>query len=87
MTKNDWQGLWAILWRVLIFVPILGILGLALLVLVIAAFVAPPIYSVFAFLTDDWICGIMALAVWVVVLRFRRPILRWTLEGIEHASL
>ena len=87
LTKNDWKGLWAILWRVLIFGPVLGILGLVLFFLVIAAFVAPPFYAGFAFFAGDWIFGIIALAVWAVVLRFRRPILRWTLEGIEHVGI
>jgi hypothetical protein len=87
LTKNDWKGLWAILWRVLIFGPILGILGLALLLLVIAAFAAPPLYAALAFITGDWLFGIAALLAWFVVLRFRRPILRWTFEGIEYASI
>ncbi len=87
LTKNEWKALWAILWRVLIFGPILGVLGLALLLLVIAAFVVPPVYAAFALSTGDWIFGLMALVAWSVVLRFRRPILRWTLEGIEYASI
>ncbi len=87
LTKNEWKALWAILWRVLIFGPILGVLGLALLLLVIAAFVVPPVYAAFALSTGNWIFGLMALVAWGVVLRFRRPILRWTLEGIEYASI
>ncbi len=87
LTKNEWKGLWAILWRVLIFGPILGILGLALLLLVIAAFVAPTPYAALAFLTGDWLEGAAALLGWLVVLRFRRPIVRWTFEGMEYASI
>jgi hypothetical protein len=87
LTKNEWRGLWAILWRVLIFGPILGILGLALLLLVIAAFVAPPPYAALAFLTGDWLKGSAALLGWFVLLRFRRPILRWTFEGMAYASI
>ena len=85
--EKDWKGLWAILWRVLIFGPILWFLGLALLFVVIAAFVAPPIYAALAFFTGDWLFGIGALIPWFVVLRFRRPILRWTFEGIEYGSI
>ena len=87
LTKNEWKGLWAILWRVLIFGPILGLFGLAWLVAVIAAFVAPPIYAALAFFDGDWFYGIAALSGWALVLRFRRPILRWTLEGIEYAGI
>ncbi len=87
LTKNDWKGLWAIFWRVLVFGPVLWVLGSALLLLVIAAFAGPPIYAAGAFISGDWIFGIMALAVWAVVLRFRRPILHWTLEGIEYGGI
>jgi len=87
LTKNDWKGLWAILWRVLIFGPILWILGFALLLLVTGAFVAPPIYAAVAFFSGDWLFGIAAIIAWFVVLHFRRPLLRWTFEGIEYAGI
>jgi hypothetical protein len=85
--RTDWKSLWSILWRVLFLGPIFGLLGLALLVLVISAFAAPPLYAVLAFVGSDWWFGIMAVAVWAMVLYFRGPILRWALEGIEYASL
>ena len=87
LTKNEWRGLWAILWRVLIFGPILGVVGLALLVLVMAAFVAPLPYAALAFLTGDWLRGTAALLGWFVVLRFRRPIFRWTFEGMAYSNI
>ena len=87
LTKDDYKGLWAVLWRVLILGPILWILGLALLVLVMGAFVAPPLYAALAFFTGDWVFGVAALIGWFVVLRFRRPLLRWALEGIEYAGI
>jgi hypothetical protein len=87
LTRNDRKGLWAILWRTLIFAPILWILGLLLFTLVLGAFIVPPIYAVLAFFAGDWLWGITALIVWFVLLCFRRPILRWTFEGIEHAAM
>ncbi|MBE0545552.1 MAG: hypothetical protein IH623_29805 [Verrucomicrobia bacterium] len=87
LTKNDWRGLWSVLWRILILGPIVWILGLALLLLVLAAFVVPPIYAILALYTGDWLFGIVALAGWAVVLRFRRPLLRWTFEVIEYGSI
>jgi hypothetical protein len=87
LTKNDWKGLLSVLWRVLIFGPILWIVGSALLMLIIAAFVLPPIYAAVAFFNGDWLYGIAALITWILVLRFRRPILRWALEGIEYGSI
>jgi hypothetical protein len=85
--RTDWKSLWGILWRVLLLGPIFWLLGMALLLLVIGAFAAPPLYAVFAFVSGDWFFGIVAIAAWAVVLYFRRPILRWALEGIEYASL
>lgn len=65
----------------------LGSLGLALMLFVLAAFVAPPRYAALAFLTGEWLEGAATLIAWFVVLRFRRPILRGTFEGMENASL
>ena len=48
--KIDWKSLWRVLGRVLLFGPILWVLGLALLALVIGAFVAPPFYAAFGVL-------------------------------------
>src|SRR5262249_26841062 len=87
LTKNDWKGLWAILWRVLIFGPIVWVFGLALLMLLIAAFVGPPLYAAVAFFIGDYLFGITALVAWFVFLSFRRPLLRWTLEGIEYGGI
>jgi len=87
LKRNDLKGLWAILWRSLILGPVLWLFGLALLVLVIGAFVVPPLYAILAFFTGDWLFGILALIAWFVLLRFRRPILRWALEGIEYWSI
>ena len=86
-SKTDWKSLWGILWRVMLLGPIFGLLGLVLLALVIGAFAAPPIYAVFAFVSGDWFLGVLAVAVWAVVLHFRHHILRWALDGIEYASL
>jgi len=87
VSKNDWKGLWAILWRTLILAPILWILGLVLLSLVLAVLILPPFYVVLAFFVGDWLLGILTLIGWLVVLRFSRPMLRWTLEGIEYGGI
>jgi hypothetical protein len=87
LTRNDWKGLWAIFWRTLIFGPILWILGLLFLVVLLGAFFVVPIYVILAFFIGDWLWGITALIAWLILLRFRRPILRWALEGIEHGSM
>lgn len=86
-TKSDRKGLWGILWRSLVLGPIIWISGSLLLTLIIAAFVAPPLYAVFALLAGDWVLGIAALIPWFALLCFRKPILRWTFEGIEYGGI
>lgn len=87
LAKDEWKGLWAILWRVLLIAPVFWLLGSAWLLVVMTAYIAAPVYAALAFFAGDWFLGAGALAVWVVVLRFRRPILRWTLKGIEYAGI
>jgi hypothetical protein len=87
LTKNDWKGLWAVLWRVLVLCPILWLVGSALLLVLMAALVLPPFYAVAAIFTGDWLFAAAALLGLFVVLRFRRPLLRWTLQSIEYGSL
>jgi len=87
MTKAEWQALWRILWRVVLVGPVLWLLGLGWMLLVLAAFIAPPIFAVDAFLNGSWFPLMSALALWLVVLRFGRTVLRRTFQGIEWASL
>jgi hypothetical protein len=62
-------------------------LGLALLVLMLAGLVDLPFYAASAFLSGNWLLGIVALAAWIVILRFRRPLLGWVLQGSEYMSI
>jgi hypothetical protein len=87
LSKNDAKGLWAVLWRVLILAPFLWLLGSFLLLGIFAAFIAPPFYLICSFIAGDWYFGLAALVPWLVLLRFRRPILRWVLDGIEWSSI
>ena len=48
LTKIDWKSLWGILWRVLLLAPVLWVLGLALLVIVLGAFIVPPFSAGFS---------------------------------------
>ena len=87
LTKNEKKALWAILWRVILLGPFFGVIGLALLILVLAAFIAPPCLAAIALLSGDWLYAVLYLAAWAVVLRFRHPILRWTFQGYEYTGL
>jgi hypothetical protein len=87
LKTDDWKGLWSVLWRVLILAPVIWILGLVLLTLVLAGFVLPPFYAIIAFISGDGYYGMASLIGWLVLLRFGRPVLRWTLQGFEYASI
>lgn len=87
LTESDRKGLWALLWRVLVFGPFVWVAGVALLLLVAGAFFLPPVYAAAAFYGGDWITGAAALVPWLVVLRYRRPILSWVFEGVEHGDV
>jgi hypothetical protein len=87
LTKNDCRGLWAVLWRVLILVPIAWILGLVLLVTVLSVLIASPFYAVILFLEGHWLLGPLVFLGWLPVFRYRTGIMRWLLDGIEYASI
>lgn len=87
LTANDWKGLWAILWRTLVFGPVVWVVGTILLAVIIGAIVAPPAYAVFAFLAGDWLLGTAVLLPWFVLLRFRQRIFRWAFAGIEYGGI
>ncbi|MBN9693604.1 MAG: hypothetical protein J0M24_25440 [Verrucomicrobia bacterium] len=87
LTKNDWKGLWAILWRTLVFGPVVWVVGTILLAVIIGAFVTPPAYALLAFLAGDWFLGLAALIPWFVLLCFRQRISRWAFAGIEHGGI
>ena len=86
-SRNDAKGVWAVLWRVLVFGPFVWIAGVAIMLLVMGAFALPPIYASAAFISGDWALGIAALLPWFVLLHYRRPIFRWAFEGFDHGSV
>ena len=86
-SKNDAKGVWAVLWRVLVFGPFVWIAGVAIMLLVMGAFALPPIYATTAFTSGDWPIGIAVLIPWFVLLRYHRQIFRWAFEGFDHGSV
>jgi hypothetical protein len=55
--------------------------------LVIAAYIGLPAYATAAIVAGDWFMTATALVAWIIALRFGRPLLRWTFEGIEYGSI
>jgi hypothetical protein len=86
-SKSDAKGLWAVLWRVVVFGPFVWIAGVAILLVVLGAFAFPPIYAGAAFVSGNWALGITLLIPWFVLLRYCRPIMRWAFEGFDHGSV
>ena len=75
------------IWRLLILAPVIWVAGFCLLVIVLGAFIAPPIYAAFAIASGEWLVGTLALGAWSLLLWFRRPVLGWTLQGMEYAGI
>jgi hypothetical protein len=87
LTKEEWKSLWGILWRVLVFGPILFPIGAILFSLVVALLLFPPCYAVLAIATGDILLGLAVAAVWLVLLRLTLRLRRKLFEGIEYAGI
>jgi hypothetical protein len=87
LTKEDWKSLWGILWRVLLFGPILFPLGVAILVLILGFLLIPPCYALLAITSGDVLLGLAVGGVWLVLLRFSRRLLRKVFEGWEYTGI
>ena len=80
------KGLWALFWRMFVFVPV-GLLGIVALVLLLAFTFLSPVYAVTAFVEGRYLLGVAVIAFWLVWLRFGRRAWPLVLEGLEHGSL
>ena len=79
--------LWSLLWRLLVFGPILIPLGFLFLALILASLVLPPVYAVVVTMDGHCVLGPFVCLAWLGWLRFGRGFLRWLFQGIEYASL
>ena len=86
-TKEEWNGLWAILWRLVLFGPILLPLGFGLLMIALGLLAGPPIYAARAIANGQWLMGLTIAAVWCCTLRLTRGLLRRLFEGIEYSGI
>ena len=64
-----------------------AILGLLLFAVVLGLTVGPLVYGVICFLDGSYVLALLALALWIVWLRYARPVCRYILEGFEHGNL
>jgi hypothetical protein len=86
-SRIPWGPLWFVLWRLLIFGPILMLIGVLVLAAVIASFVAPPFYAFSLAIEGRFITGAVVFLIWLGWLVSGRKLLRWLLQGMEYSSL
>ena len=89
ITREDFSGLWSLLWRVVLFGTVLLPLGAALLVLLLAWVCGPPVYAVACFVDGRPFLGLGVVLGWLISLRLARGrgLLRRFSEGIEYAGI
>ena len=80
------KGLWALCWRMLVFVPI-GLLGILALIVVVGLSAILPLYAVIVFIDGRYLFGALLFGLWLVWLRIGGQARRFVFEGFEHGSL
>jgi hypothetical protein len=85
--KTPRWPLWSVLWRTLIFGPILMPLGAAALAAVLASIFASPVFIGILFIEGHYFLAPVALVGWLFWLRTGFRLLRWMLQGMEYSSL
>jgi hypothetical protein len=85
--SSDAKGLWALFWRMLVFGPIIGILGILALTAVISLTIAPPLLAIVFVIDAKYLWAGLTVASCFVWLRYGKPLRRFVFEGFEHSSL
>ena len=86
-TFSDAKGLWALFWRMLVFGPIIGILGILALTAVISLTIGPPLLAIVFVIDAKYLWTGLTLALWFFWLRHGGSLRRFVFEGFEHSSL
>jgi hypothetical protein len=84
--REDLRGLWSIAWRALVVGPVVVPLGYAVLVLVMASLVLPPLYAGICLCAGDYVLGGLVVAGWAVWLRFAPRLLKPVLENWRYGA-
>jgi len=71
----------------LLLTPIVAVFGTLALVLVASLSAIPPLLAVVLVIGGHYVWAVLAIAGWLVWLRFGGPVRRFVYEGFEHASL
>jgi len=71
----------------LLLTPMVAIFGTLAFVTVVGLSFLPPFLAVILLVSADYLWAVVTVGVWLVWLRFGRPVRRFVFEGFEHASL
>jgi hypothetical protein len=70
----------------LLLTPV-ALLGLVAYAFVIGLSFFPPAYAVIALMGGDYLMALLSLAIWLLWLKFGKPIRRLTYEGFEYGGI
>jgi hypothetical protein len=71
----------------LLLSPVVGVLGSLALVTVLGLNIAPPFLAVRFLISADYLWALPTAILWLVWLRFGKPVRRLVFEGFEHGSI
>jgi len=86
-SKSPRYPIWALLWRMLVFGPILWMTGLAFFMVVLTSVIVLPFFAIIVGLDDHWWLGMLMFVIWLIWYRQGKRLLGWLLQGIEFSSL
>jgi hypothetical protein len=75
-------GVFSLLWRFLLLLPITIPVGFALFFVGIAFLIVPPLYAVILFIGGHWVWGIVLVVGWAVAMYLLRHVYARLFEGI-----
>lgn len=79
--------LWSLLWRLLLFGPILMTIGALMLTALIASILVPPFYAVILAMEGHYMLGALVIGTWIAWLPWARRLSCWMMQGIEYSSI
>lgn len=70
----------------MVLMPV-AVLGIVALAFVLGLTVLLPAYAIISFVDGKHVVALVVVALWLIWLRFARPVCRFVFEGFEHGSL
>ena len=79
--------LWSLLWRLLIFGPIIMTTGLVAFGAVITSIVGPPFYVIVLVVGQQYVLALLVVALWLACLPWAIRLWKWMMQGVAYAGL